>query len=158
MTSQFVEQLTHFTGQVVATATALLAAATLIFGLRRFGWHGPTDPLGLIERLIARAREGPDSVNVEYRDANDERLDLGALVSVTLRNGRGRPAALRGGTFIGCDARHIQVGALVHISVQDDLVCERQTVQLDLNGQALVVRSEFSKQALIAEINRGRTP
>ena len=61
------------------------------------------------------------------------------------------------GVFVGCDPDLIWAGAGVHISIQNGLVKERLSVQIDPERQMLFVRSRHRLNDVIKLINNGGT-
>jgi hypothetical protein len=93
-------------------------------------------------------------VAVEFRDSSGAGVNLGPLIRVAMRNGRGPSFELHRTAFISCDPRVIKVGAPVEVSVQDGLVREHLIVSFDHRNQMLFVRSHFSLDELLERINR----
>jgi hypothetical protein len=104
-------------------------------------------------RLNKSATPGDrERVNIEYRGADGKVLDFGLFVKAIIRNGHGRPAELCQGAFCGCDPNVFGVGAMCVVSVQDGIIKENLTVQLDLGKKSLFVQSRFNQEQLLAAL------
>lgn len=148
-------ELSHFMKAVMATACALLAFMVLVTILRAAGWQGPADPFGVVERLVDLSDRDTraSSVNVEYRDSSGAVMNLGPHVKAELRNGRGNARQLLEGVFVDCDPALIRAGGVINVSIQDGLMRESLTVQLDMRADALFVQSTLSKTQVLDKIN-----
>ena len=155
------EEALHFLMSAAGITVALLIVATLLWLARWLGWTGPLDIVAVLERWFGLKLPAPRRmlpVNVEFRDRDGVLMDLGSFVLVTLHNGRGDAFQLREGIFVGCDPSYIWAGVLVHISIQNGLVKEQLSVQLDLGRQQLFVCSNHLLAEVVLLINRRGDP
>lgn len=154
MGDTFSSQVGHFVSMFAVTALALGLIALLVCIFKKLGWRWPFDPIGLLERLLDGRDKGREiqKVNVEYRGTDGAMLDFGPYVKAIIRNGHGRAADLHQGAFCGCDPDIFCVGAMCVVSVQDGIIKENLTVQLDLGKKALFVQSRFNQAQLLAAL------
>ena len=150
-----------FSSSIGIALACIVIAAGLWFARSVLGWKGPLELVGLVEEWLGlkpHASEPRQTVNVEYRSADDGRMDFGGYVVATMQNGRGRALALRDGVFNGGDPVTFKVGARVRVTVQDGLARERLVIEVDLDAQTLYVKSQYTRAAMIAKLTHTTDP
>jgi hypothetical protein len=144
----------RFLASTFSVVAGILMISTLTYLLRRTAWGEPLDLVSHLALYISRTKSPMTTVNVEFRDASGALMDLGPFIEVTLRSGHGRSYSLQEGVFIDSHPDWIKVGASVDISIQDGLVREFLTVQIDFEREILFVKSHFKLGEVVAQINR----
>jgi hypothetical protein len=158
MVARFFHEVATFAMSAATVTVGILLMAILIWVIRRTGWGGVLDFVGMLEAWLGlqRSSQLQATVNVEYRDADGALMDLRLFIHATLRNGRGRAFPLHEGIFVDCEPTWIKPGAWVHISVQDNLIGEDLCIQVDFLRDRLFVQSEYRIADVVAKISHAR--
>lgn len=154
-----IHEVLHFITSAAGIALAFGMIGAVLALKRYFDIPGPSEIGEMLRRLFGWPERSddyhdPNIVNVEFRDTEGVLLNLGPLISVTMRNGRGFTYRIKEGVFGSCNGRWIKAGAHVRVNVQEGLVFERLKIQLDDVSQTLFIKSAFSMRALIEQINQ----